>query len=64
VAVTERQLVALIERDGWKLDRVRGSHHTYVHPTKPGIVVIARHRKGRDIPLGLLLAVLKEAGLR
>ncbi len=56
--------MALIERDGWKLDRVRGSHHIYVHPTKSGIVVIARHRKGRDVPVPLLLAILKEAGLR
>jgi predicted RNA binding protein YcfA (HicA-like mRNA interferase family) len=62
--VTERQLIALIERDGWYLERVRGSHHIYVHPRKPGIVVIARHGKGRDVPVPILLAILKEAGLR
>jgi predicted RNA binding protein YcfA (HicA-like mRNA interferase family) len=24
---------------GWALDRVRGSHHVFIHPSRPGIVV-------------------------
>jgi predicted RNA binding protein YcfA (HicA-like mRNA interferase family) len=56
--------VALIARDGWKLDRIRGSHNVYKHPTKSGTVVVARHAKGRDVPLPLVIAILKQAGLR
>jgi predicted RNA binding protein YcfA (HicA-like mRNA interferase family) len=28
------------ERDGWRLHRVRGSHHHFRHSTKPGIVTV------------------------
>ncbi len=56
--------MALIERDGWKLVRVRGSHNVYKHPTKSGTVVVARHAKGRDVPQPLAIAILKQAGLR
>lgn len=56
--------MALIERDGWKLVRVRGSHNVYKHPTKCGTVVIARHGRGRDVPAPLVLAILEQAGLR
>jgi predicted RNA binding protein YcfA (HicA-like mRNA interferase family) len=35
-----RDFVGMIKRDGWVLDRVKGSHHVYLHPTKPGAVVM------------------------
>jgi predicted RNA binding protein YcfA (HicA-like mRNA interferase family) len=30
------EMIRLVEADGWLLNRVRGSHRQYVHPTKPG----------------------------
>jgi predicted RNA binding protein YcfA (HicA-like mRNA interferase family) len=36
-----RDLIRLIERDGWAHVRTRGSHRQYHHPTKPGTVTIA-----------------------
>jgi predicted RNA binding protein YcfA (HicA-like mRNA interferase family)/predicted RNase H-like HicB family nuclease len=38
-----REIVRLIEEDGWQLTRQRGSHRQYSHPTKPGRVTIAGH---------------------
>ena len=35
-----REIVALLTRDGWRLVRIRGSHHHYRHPTKPGVVTV------------------------
>ncbi|MDR1616331.1 MAG: type II toxin-antitoxin system HicA family toxin, partial [Syntrophomonadaceae bacterium] len=29
--------------DGWTLKTIKGSHHQYVHPTKPGKVTIPCH---------------------
>jgi len=58
-----RDLVALIEDDGWHLARTRGSHRQYRHPFKPGTVTIAG-RLGVDIPPGTLNNVLKQAGLK
>jgi predicted RNA binding protein YcfA (HicA-like mRNA interferase family) len=31
-AVKPKELVRALEREGWQLDRVRGSHHILVHP--------------------------------
>jgi hypothetical protein len=36
--------------DGWTLERVKGSHHQFVHPTKPGAVTVVHptSRSGRS----------------
>jgi predicted RNA binding protein YcfA (HicA-like mRNA interferase family) len=31
-----REVIALVEADGWVLVRTRGDHRQYKHPTKPG----------------------------
>jgi len=46
-----REIVRLIEADGWQLSRQRGSHQQYSHPTKPGLVTIARE-PNQDVPRG------------
>jgi len=58
-----RELVALIEKDGWKQIRQKGSHRQFRHPTKPGTVTISGN-PGIDIPPGTLNSVLKQAGLK
>jgi len=58
-----REAISLIEADGWRLSRTRGSHRHYKHPMKPGIVTIAGH-PGVDIPKGTLNSILKQAGLK
>jgi predicted RNA binding protein YcfA (HicA-like mRNA interferase family) len=35
-----RELIKLLQADGWQLQRTRGSHHQFVHPTKPGTVTV------------------------
>lgn len=35
-----REVIQLIEADGWYLDRQRGSHRQYKHQTKRGVVTI------------------------
>jgi predicted RNA binding protein YcfA (HicA-like mRNA interferase family) len=52
-----RELVAA----GWVLDRVRGSHHVFRHPAKPGIVVVPHPKK--DLGAGLVVAIRKQAEL-
>lgn len=43
--VNSRQLIAMIEADGWYLVRVKGSHHHFKHPTKKGLVTIPHPKK-------------------
>ena len=58
-----REVIRLIEADGWVLVRRRGSHRQFKHATKPGTVTIAG-KDGHDLPRGTLGSVLKQAGIR
>lgn len=58
-----RDIIRLVEDDGWFLVRTRGSHRHFKHPSKPGLVTIAGH-PGVDMPKGTLNSVLKQAGLK
>jgi predicted RNA binding protein YcfA (HicA-like mRNA interferase family) len=58
-----REVIRLIEKDGWYLVRTRGDHRQYKHPTKPGRVTISGNT-GRDMPPGTLNSVLKQSGLK
>jgi len=58
-----KELIALIESDGLRLVRQKGSHRQFHHPTKPGIVTVAG-KPGVDIPPGTLNSALKQAGLK
>ncbi len=55
-----RDVIKRIESDGWYLVRIHGSHKHYRHPTKKGIVTISGHL-GKDMPIGTLLNVFKQA---
>jgi predicted RNA binding protein YcfA (HicA-like mRNA interferase family) len=52
----------MLEADGWRLLRVRGSHHIFGHPVKPGHLSVP-HPK-RDLGTGLANKLLKQAGLK
>jgi predicted RNA binding protein YcfA (HicA-like mRNA interferase family) len=58
-----RDLIRMLERDGWELVRTRGSHRQLKHPVKPGTVTVAG-KLGADVPRGTLNAILKQAGLK
>jgi len=58
--VKVRDVIKRLEADGWYLARVRGDHRHYKHPTKKGIVTVSGHL-GKDMPVGTLLSVLKQA---
>ncbi len=61
--VKVRDILRLIEQDGWYLVRTRGSHRQYKHPTKPGLVTLPG-KPGDDLAPGTLNSVLKQAGLK
>ena len=57
-----RDVVKLVEADGWREKRVRGSHRQFKHPLKPGKVTIAG-KPGDDIPEQTLSSILKQVRL-
>jgi predicted RNA binding protein YcfA (HicA-like mRNA interferase family) len=61
--VKVRDVLKLVEEDGWRLVVTKGSHRQYKHPTKPGRVTIAGH-SGDDLAPGTLNSILKQAQLK
>jgi len=59
-----REVIRLIENDGWKLHRQKGSHKIYKHPDKKGIVVVPDHGLNSDLKKGTENSILKQAGLK
>jgi predicted RNA binding protein YcfA (HicA-like mRNA interferase family) len=60
--VNSREIIKLLEKDGWQLVRVTGSHHHFRHPHKPGTVTVI-HPK-RDMKKGTLNSIWKQAGIK
>lgn len=58
-----RQLVKLIESDGWYLVRQKGSHKQYKHKIKKGLVTVSAHKMSDDIAPGTLNSIFKQAQL-
>jgi predicted RNA binding protein YcfA (HicA-like mRNA interferase family) len=61
--VKVRDVIKLIEADGWRHIGTKGSHRHYKHPAKAGRVTIPGHA-GDDIYPGTLKSVLAQAGLK
>ncbi len=57
-----REVIRLVEADGWAMSRQRGSHRQYKHPTKPGLMTIAGH-PSQDVARGTAANILRQAGL-
>lgn len=53
-------IIKRLLRDGWTLRNVRGSHHNFTHPTRPGIVTVPHPRK--DLIVGTLRNIFRLAG--
>jgi predicted RNA binding protein YcfA (HicA-like mRNA interferase family) len=58
-----REVIRLIENDGWYHVRTTGSHRQFRHPTKSGIVTVAG-KPGTDVPKGTLKSILKQSRIR
>jgi predicted RNA binding protein YcfA (HicA-like mRNA interferase family) len=54
-------LIRVLEAAGWRLDRIRGSHHVFRHPDRPGLIVAPHPKKALGV--GLIKAIRKQAGL-
>ena len=58
-----RDIIKLIEDDGWFLVTTKGSHRQYKHPSKTGRVTIAGH-PSHDLAPGTLNSILKQSQLK
>jgi len=61
--VKVRDIIKVIEADGWYIVDTKGSHRQYKHPLKKGRVTIAGHL-GDDLASGTLNSIFKQARLK
>lgn len=54
-------LIREIKKAGWILRSVKGSHHVFRHPSRPGHLTVPHPKK--DLGTGLVRAIRKQAGL-
>lgn len=61
--VAGRAFCRVLERNGWQLARIQGSHHIYIDPSGMRRLSVPVHH-GRDLKKGLQAALMKQAGLQ
>ncbi|MEK6775634.1 MAG: type II toxin-antitoxin system HicA family toxin [bacterium] len=58
-----RDLIKLLESNGWVQVRRKGSHRQFKHPSMPSVVTVAG-KPNADLPPGTLNSIMKHAGLK
>jgi predicted RNA binding protein YcfA (HicA-like mRNA interferase family) len=61
--VKVRDLIKMLEKDGWRFVYTSGSHRHFKHPIKLGKVTVPGH-PGDDIHPKTLQSILKQAGMK
>jgi predicted RNA binding protein YcfA (HicA-like mRNA interferase family) len=61
-SVSGKELCKIIEKKGWVLKRINGSHHIYKKSGVEHLLVIPVH-KNQDLKHGLLKAIMKLANI-
>lgn len=56
-----RELIKIVEADGWYLVRITGDHHHFKHPKKRGLVTIPHPKK--DLLIKTVNSIKKQAQL-
>jgi predicted RNA binding protein YcfA (HicA-like mRNA interferase family) len=56
--ISGKQLVALLEKNGFILTRINGSHHRMKHPD--GRITTVPVHKNQDLPKGLLHKIIRD----
>ena len=60
--MNSKEIIKLLEQDGWIKFHQKGSHCQYKHPTKKGKVTVPHSKK--DLPKKTVASILKQAGLK
>ncbi|GGI33591.1 MULTISPECIES: type II toxin-antitoxin system HicA family toxin [Bradyrhizobium] len=57
-----REIISILQGDGWFEVGRKGSHVQFKHPFKKGRVIVPHPE--RDVPLGTLKSIEKQSGLK
>ncbi|WP_272657642.1 type II toxin-antitoxin system HicA family toxin [Providencia sp. PROV118] len=56
------ELINILQKNGWKLERIRGSHHQFSHPHFSIVITVPHPQK--DLKIGTLNHILKATKLK
>lgn len=62
-AVSGREMCKALERRGWTLRRISGSHHIYTHPDHLDTIIPVPVHGSRTLKRGTQHGIMKAAGL-
>lgn len=54
------KLIKVLRKKGFLLNRIKGSHHIFIHPQKQITISVPVH-KGKTLGKGITLAIIKDA---
>ena len=60
--MSSREVIRLLEDNGWVQARVTGSHHHFKHPAKAGLVTVPHPAK--NLKIGTLRSIEKQSGVK
>lgn len=58
-----REVIRLLEQQGWIEVRSKGSHRHFKHPDRPWVITVPGS-DGKELAPGTLNAIMKRAGLK
>jgi predicted RNA binding protein YcfA (HicA-like mRNA interferase family) len=58
---SSREIIQILQNDGWYISEITGSHHQLKHPTKTGKTTVPHPKK--DLPKQTVKTIFKQAGL-
>ena len=59
---SSREIIKMLEQDGWAHVKTTGSHYHFRHPVKSGKVTVAHPVK--DMPIGTLKSIERQSGVK
>ena len=59
---SSREIIKMLQDDGWYEVSCVGDHHQFKHPTKKGRVTVTHPKK--DIPAGRVRNIEKQSGVK
>ena len=60
VTMKDKALLNILLKNGWELTNVKGSHHRLKKGNQVEIIPV----HGKDMKIGLLMAILKRTGIK
>jgi predicted RNA binding protein YcfA (HicA-like mRNA interferase family) len=62
LVMNSKELIKVLEKDGWVLRGIKGSHHVFNQHSRSGHITVPHPKK--DLGIGLVQKLLKQAGIQ